>query len=53
MADYWEAFVGIDVAKLRNTVAIANAGQEGEVRFFGEVNGIRPVKAALPNEACC
>lgn len=40
MADYRdrEAFVGIDVAKQRNAVAIANAGREGEVRFFGEVD---------------
>ena len=38
MADYREAFVGIDVAKLRNAVAIAEAGREGEVRFFGEVD---------------
>ncbi|SFJ81744.1 Transposase [Bradyrhizobium sp. Gha] len=38
MADYREAFVGIDVAKLRNAVAIADAGREGEVRFFSEVD---------------
>lgn len=38
MADYREAFVGIDVAKLRNAIAIANGGREGEVRFFGEVD---------------
>ncbi|TIP82106.1 MAG: IS110 family transposase, partial [Mesorhizobium sp.] len=38
MADYREAFVGIDVAKQRNAVAIAEAGREGEVRFFGEVD---------------
>ncbi|MEY9186409.1 transposase [Bradyrhizobium ottawaense] len=38
MADYREAFVGIDVAKLRNAVAIADAGREGEVRFFDEVD---------------
>lgn len=36
VADYREAFVGIDVAKLRN--AIADSGREGEVRFFGEVD---------------
>ncbi|TWB85994.1 hypothetical protein FBZ93_1333 [Bradyrhizobium macuxiense] len=36
MADYREAL--IDVAKLRNAVAIAEAGREGEVRFFGEVD---------------
>ena len=38
MGDYREAFVGIDVAKLRNAIAIADAGREGEVRFFGEVD---------------
>ncbi|XRZ45475.1 IS110 family transposase [Bradyrhizobium ganzhouense] len=38
VAEYREAFVGIDVAKLRNAVAIADAGREGEVRFFGEVD---------------
>jgi transposase len=31
-----EAFVGIDVAKLRNAVAIADAGREGEIRYMGE-----------------
>ncbi|WP_287367625.1 IS110 family transposase [Mesorhizobium sp.] len=38
VADYREAFVGIDVAKQRNAVAIAEAGREGEVRFIGEVD---------------
>ncbi|MER8759073.1 IS110 family transposase [Mesorhizobium sp. M0976] len=38
MANYREAFVGIDVAKLKNAIAIAEAGREGEVRFFGEVD---------------
>lgn len=38
MADYREAFVGIDVAKLKNAIAIAETGREGEVRFFGEVD---------------
>ena len=38
MADHKEAFVGIDVAKLRNAIAIADPGREGEVRFFGEVD---------------
>lgn len=37
MADYKESFVGINVAKLTNAVAIADAGREGEIRFFGEV----------------
>ena len=38
MADYREAFVGIDVAKLRNAIAVADAGRDGEVRFVGEVD---------------
>ena len=38
MAEAREAFVGIDVAKLRNAVAVADAGRDGEVRFFGEVD---------------
>lgn len=38
VANYREAFVGIDVAKLKNAIAIAEAGREGEVRFFGEVD---------------
>ena len=35
MAETREAFVGIDVAKLRNAVAVADAGRDGEVRYFG------------------
>jgi transposase len=31
-----EVFVGIDVAKLRNAVAIADAGRNGEIRYVGE-----------------
>src|SRR3954454_12034390 len=38
MAETKEAFVGIDVAKLRNAVAVADAGRDGEVRFHGEVD---------------
>src|SRR3954463_13090508 len=38
MAEMREAFVGIDVAKLRNAVAVADAGRDGEVRFYGEVD---------------
>jgi transposase len=37
MADYSEVFVGIDTSKLRNAVAIAEAGRTGDVRYFGEV----------------
>lgn len=42
MVDYTdrEAFVAVDVAKLRNAIAIAATGREGEVRFFGEVDAL-------------
>jgi hypothetical protein len=29
------SFVGIDVAKRRNAVAIADAGRDGEIRYMG------------------
>lgn len=31
-----EVFVGIDVATLRNALAIADAGRDGEIRYMGE-----------------
>lgn len=31
-----EAFVGLDVSKLHNAVAIADAGRRGEIRYLGE-----------------
>jgi hypothetical protein len=39
VADYSEAFIGIDVAKHRNAVAVADAGRDGEIRFLGEFDG--------------
>ena len=46
-----EAFVGIDAAKLRNAVAIADDGREGEVRYLGEFDatpeGMRRLVARL------
>ena len=36
MADSREAFVGIDAAKLRNAVAVADEGRGGEIRYLGE-----------------
>ena len=51
MAEPREAFIGIDAAKLRNAVAIADAGRDGEVRFLGEVDaspeGMRRLAAKL------
>jgi transposase len=37
-ADYREAFVGIDVAKLKNAIAVAKSGRDGKVRYFGEID---------------
>jgi transposase len=37
MADYSEVFIGIDTSKLRNAVAIAEGGRNGEVRYLGEI----------------
>jgi transposase len=36
MEDNTDVFVGIDVAKLRNAVAVADGGRNGELRFLGE-----------------
>ena len=36
MPDYREAFVGIDVAKIKNAIAVAESGRNGEVRYWGE-----------------
>src|SRR5204862_5452066 len=42
MADYTEACVAFDVAKLKHAVAVADSGRAGEVRFVGEIEN-RPV----------
>ena len=47
MGDYSEAFVGIDTSKLRNAVAIADAGRGGEVRFLGEIENTTAATAKL------
>ncbi len=36
MRRHGEAFVGIDTAKARNAVAVAEGGREGELRYVGE-----------------
>jgi transposase len=38
MEQHTEVFVGIDVAKARNAIAIADGERGGEVRFLGEVD---------------
>ena len=47
MAEAREAFIGIDVAKLRDAVAVADAGRDGEVRFYGGVEAF-PVRLRRP-----
>src|ERR1700755_3688931 len=42
-----EAFVGLDTSKLRNAVAIADAGRGGEVRFLGEIENTPAATAKL------
>ncbi len=37
MAQSIEVFVGIDVSKIRNAIAIADGERGGEVRYLGEV----------------
>ena len=37
MAEIGAVFVGIDAAKLKHAVAIAEPGRNGEVRYIGEI----------------
>ena len=51
MGQYTEAFVGIDAAKARNAIAVAEGGRGGEVRYLGEVDaseqGMRRIVARI------
>src|SRR5262245_54509434 len=47
MADYNEVFVGIDTSKLRNAVAIAEGGRNGEVRYLGEIENTAAATSKL------
>ena len=38
MVDISEAFVAFDTSKMRNAVAIAESGRDGEVRCLGEID---------------
>jgi len=38
MGEYREAFVGIDVAKQKNAIAVADGERGGEIRYLGEVD---------------
>ncbi len=47
MGDYSEAYVGFDTSKSRNSVAIADGGRRGEVRFLGEIENTPAATAKL------
>ena len=47
MSDHSEVFVAFDTSKLRNAVAIAEAGRSGEVRFLGEIESTSAATAKL------
>jgi transposase len=47
MSDLSEVFVGLDTSKLRNAVAIADAGRGGAVRFLGEIDNTPAAIAKL------
>ena len=38
MGDYSELFIGLDVSKLKISVAVAEPGRKGEVRFYGDID---------------
>ena len=38
MDQHSRAFVGIDTSKLRNAVAVAEEGRDGDVRYLGEID---------------
>ena len=43
--------MAFDTSKLRNAVAIADAGRDGEVRFFGEIDNTPAATAKLVRQA--
>jgi len=47
MGEYSEAFVAFDVAKVKDSVAIADGGRNGDVRFLGEVSSLSATVARL------
>src|SRR6185437_2132972 len=38
MEHYTEAFVGIDTAKNKHALSIADPGRDGEIRYLGEID---------------
>src|ERR1700681_5076005 len=50
MEHHSEAFVALDTAKLRNAVAIADAGRDGEIRYLGEFDNTEAATRKLGAE---
>lgn len=40
-------YVGVDVSKARHAIAIAEGGRNGEVRYFGEIEGMTKAVAKI------
>jgi len=47
MKEHSELFIGLDVSKLKTSVALAEDGRNGEVRFFGDIDASPAGVAAL------
>jgi hypothetical protein len=47
MKEHSELFIGLDVSKLKTSVASAEDGREGEFRFFGDIDASPASVAAL------
>jgi transposase len=47
VADHSVAYVALDTSKLRNAVAIAVAGRDGEIRYLGEIDNAPAATAKL------
>ena len=47
MKEHSELFIGLDVSKLKTSVAFAEDGRDGEVRFFGDIDASPASIAAL------
>ena len=47
MKEHSELFIRLDVSKLKTSVALAEDGRDGEVRFFGDIDASPASIAAL------
>jgi transposase len=53
MAHHSEAFVALDMPKLRNAVAVADAGRNGEIRYLGEIDNTEAATRKLVTQLAC